>query len=273
MAGTLAARGRPAVGGGGRRWPGRPPARPLLVVAGYLALLAVWAYASSTIFTPYILPGPLAVAEEMWELTTSGAVFTHFSSSIGKIVAGFALGSLIGAPIGLVMGRSRWWRSFFLQPVLVLGNVPGLTYAVFALVLFGIGAVGPVVAVTLVSLPYVTLNVAEGVSGVDRRLVAMSAVYGRSHRDVIRHVYVPTVMPLLFAAVRYGFAMAWKVEALTEIFGGRSGIGFMIRAEYQEFSVTGVLAWTAFFVLFMVLIERLFLLRLERRIFAWRGGR
>lgn len=244
-----------------------------LVVIGYLLLLGIWSFFSTYYFTPYILPPPWVVGAEMWHLLIDGTAFVQFGASIGKISAGFALGALIGAPIGLLMGRSPYWRNFFQQPMLVLGNVPGLTYAVFALILFGIGAVGPVVAVTLVALPYVALNVAQGVQEVDPHLIHMSKVYGRSGKDVTRSVFLPSVMPYLFAALRYGFAMAWKVEALTEVFGGRSGIGFMIRAEYQEFSVAGVLAWTGFFVLFILLVERVILAQLEARIFAWRGGR
>lgn len=252
-----------------------PPAvrRLILVALGYLALLGVWTFFSQFVFNPFILPSPWTVAAEMWHLLVSGAAFIHFGASIGKITAGFALGAILGAPIGLLMGRSDYWKYFFTQPVLVLGNVPGLTYAVFALILFGIGAVGPVVAVALVSMPYVALNVAEGVRSVDPHLVQMSKVYGRRSSEITRRVFVPTVLPFLFAAVRYGFAMAWKVEALTEVFGGRSGIGFMIRAEYQEFSVTGVLAWTAFFVIFMLFVERVLLARLENRLFAWRDSR
>lgn len=244
-----------------------------LVVLGYLLLLGTWSFFSTYYFNLYILPPPWAVGAEMWHLLIDGTALVQFGASIGKITVGFAIGALLGAPIGLLMGRSSYWRNFFQQPMLVLGNVPGLTYAVFALILFGIGAVGPIVAVTLVALPYVALNVAQGVQEVDPHLIHMSTVYRRSGKDVTRSVFLPSVMPYLFAALRYGFAMAWKVEALTEVFGGRSGIGFMIRAEYQEFSVTGVLAWTGFFVLFILLVERVFLIQIENRIFAWRGGR
>lgn len=242
-----------------------------LVVAGYLVAFAVWEFASSTLFNPYVLPGPLAVLGTTWQLFVSGDALFHFAASIGKIALGFAFATLIGAPIGVAMGRSRYWRSFFHDPMLVAGNVPGLTYAVFGLVLFGISDVGPVVAVTLVALPYVALNVCEGVEGVDPHLLELSSVYERPFGAVVRHVLVPSVAPFAFAAVRYGFAMAWKVGALTEVFGGASGIGFQIKHAYQEFSVTGVLAWTAVFVLAMVLIEKVVLARLEARFFSWRG--
>ncbi|GLP82327.1 ABC transporter permease [Mycobacterium antarcticum] len=244
-----------------------------LALVGYALLLAVWSAGSLLLFTPYVLPAPWTVGAEMWHLAADGTAFVQFGSSIVKIALGFTIGTVIGVPLGLLMGRVRYWNYFFQQPLLALGNVPGLAFAVFALILFGIGAIGPIVVVAFVALPYVALNVAQGVEEVDRRLVDMSMVYGRGRTDIVRSVYLPSIMPFLFAALRYGFAMAWKVEALTEVFGGRSGIGFMIRQSYQEFSVAGVLAWTGFFVLFILLIERVFLAGLERRFFAWRGGR
>ncbi|MDZ7886187.1 MAG: ABC transporter permease subunit [Mycobacterium sp.] len=254
--------------------PGAGAARRVgLQLVGYASLLAVWSFCSLVLFTEYVLPTPWTVGAEMWHLASDGTAFVQFGSSIVKIALGFVIGTVFGLPLGLLMGRVRYQKYFWQQPLLVLGNVPGLAYAVFALILFGIGAIGPVVVVALVALPYVAMNVAQGVEEVDRRLVDMSAVYGIGRGEIIKSVFLPSVMPFLFAALRYGFAMAWKVEALTEVFGGRSGIGFMIRQSYQEFSVAGVLAWTGFFVIFILLIERVFLAGLERRLFAWRGGR
>jgi len=260
---------------------GAAPAHPRAAVArrvglqliGYATLLGIWSLCSLVLFTEYVLPAPWTVGAEMWHLAADGTAFIQFGSSIVKIALGFAIGTVIGVPLGLLMGRVQYFKYFWQQPLLVLGNVPGLAFAVFALILFGIGAVGPVVVVAFVALPYVALNVAQGVEEVDRRLVDMSSVYGLGRGEIIKSVFLPSVMPFLFAALRYGFAMAWKVEALTEVFGGRSGIGFMIRQSYQEFSVAGVLAWTGFFVIFILLIERVFLAGLERRFFAWRGGR
>ncbi|KWX57103.1 ABC transporter permease [Mycobacterium sp. NAZ190054] len=260
---------------------GAAPARALTVSAGrvglhligYAVLVGIWAFCSLVVFTEYVLPAPWTVGAEMWHLAADGTAFVQFGASILKIALGFAIGTVFGVPLGLLMGRIRYQKYFWQQPLLVLGNVPGLAYAVFALILFGIGAIGPVVVVSFVALPYVALNVAQGVEEVDRRLVDMSTVYGLGRGDVIKSVFLPSVMPFLFAALRYGFAMAWKVEALTEVFGGRSGIGFMIRQSFQEFSVAGVLAWTGFFVIFILLIERVFLAGLEQRFFAWRGGR
>ena len=248
-----------------RRW-----RQAALVVAGWLAFLGVWTYASNNWVNPFILPTPAKVIEEMWLIVSSGELFEHFQYSLLKTLAGFGLAIVIGLPIGFAMGRSSWWRAFFHMPVTVAGNIPGITYAVMALVIFGISVEGPILAVALISMPYIAINVAAGLDGIDRNLMAMSTAFGRTSRQVLRHVLVPTVIPFVFAGVRLSFALAWKVEAITEVFGASNGVGYMIRQSYDHFSVAGILAWMFFFVIFIVLMERFVLQAIERRIFRWR---
>ena len=83
---------------------------------------------------------------------------------------------------------------------------------------------------------------------------------------------LPSVLPFLFAGVRLSFAISWKVEQLTEVFGSNSGVGFQIRSAFQSFSVPRVLAWVLLFIAFMLLVERVVLVRIERRLFRWRTG-
>jgi len=254
-----------APGLAGRRW-----RQAGAVVIGWAAFFGVWAFASEVLFNPYRLPGPLTVADAMWTIVKSGDVVTTFKASLGKIFLGFGLAAVLGGPIGFLMGRSRYWKAFFHDPVVVAGSVPGITYAVLALVIFGIGLEGPILAVALVSMPFIALNVAAGLESVDSTLVTMSHAYRRRRTEILRHVLIPTITPFVFAGVRLSFALAWKVEALTEVFGSSDGIGFMIRRSYQLFSVTDVLAWTGLFVIFMLLLERFVLVRLERYLFRWR---
>jgi NitT/TauT family transport system permease protein len=243
--------------------------RLALLVAGWVVLLIIWQVAAY--YLPFgTLPNPLEVSAEMWEIVASGALFSDFLASVLKTFAGFGVAVLIGAPVGYLMGRFNYWRAFFHDGVTVAGTIPALTYAVLSLIIFGLSNLGPVLAVALVSTPYVALNVAEGIRGVDQSLVKMSQAFGRTPQQIRREVFLPTIVPYLFAAVRMSFAVAWKVEALTEVFGGTNGVGFQIRNEYQLFNITGVIAWMALFIVFMLIIERLVLRKLESRVLAWR---
>ncbi|MFW6774160.1 ABC transporter permease [Nocardioides sp. CPCC 205120] len=248
----------------------RPAGAPRWVISAGTGVLALvlWAVVAAVVDDP-ILPTPFEVGGAIASVVGSGAALEHFTASITKIVAGFGLALLAGVPIGFLMGRSRFLTTYFSLPLFVLGNVPGLTYAVFGLVVFGVGATGPIVVSALVATPFVAINVAEGTRSVDGKLLAMCQAFDRGPSDVARHLYVPALTSFVFAGVRYGFAMAWKVEALTEVFGASNGVGFMIRRAYQEFQVADMLAWTALFIVLMVLVERALAFG-EDRLFAWR---
>ena len=252
-----------------RRFAGARLRRASGVVAGWAAFFGVWAFISTVILNQFTLPGPVKVGEAMWDIVAAGDFVDDFRSSITKTFLGFVLASAIGVPIGFLMGRSRYWKAFFHDGVVGAGSIPGLTYAVMALVIFGIGYQGPVLAVGLISMPYIALNVAEGLEGVDNNLIRMSAAFGRNDRQTLRHILVPSILPFVFAGVRLSFAIAWKVEALTEVFGSSNGVGFQIRFAFQSFSITRVMAWTLLFIIFMLLIERA-LAMFERRLFRWR---
>ncbi|MGH2679804.1 MAG: ABC transporter permease, partial [Actinomycetota bacterium] len=236
---------------------------------GALGFIGIWAY-FSTVLEPFVLPSPMAVARRMWELTVSGEVFTNFLNSFLKTMAGWAMALALGIPIGLLMGRYRYARAFFHDFVYILANVPLLVYAVIALVIFGISPWGPAFVVMLEAFTGIAINTAAGVESVDRGLLAMSRSFRRKSGQTARSIVVPSVVPFMFASGRVSFANSWKLAALVETFGGSLGIGFQLEKAFQLFSVVTLLAWMFFFVIFVILVERLLIAPLERKVFAWR---
>ncbi|HET9672250.1 MAG TPA: ABC transporter permease subunit [Actinomycetota bacterium] len=248
----------------------RTATKVLYSLAGALSFFAVWAAFAELVFEPFILPSPIAVARRMGELTISGEVFTNFLSSFLKTMAGWAMAFVLGTPIGLLMGRYRYARAFFHDFVYLFANVPLLVYAVIAIVVFGISPWGPAFVVMLEAFTGIAINVAAGVESVDRGLLAMSRSFRRTSGKTLRSVVVPSVVPFLFASGRVSFANSWKLAALAETFGGYLGVGYQLEKAFQMYSVELLLAWMFFFVLFVVLVERLLIAPAERRVFAWR---
>jgi len=252
-----------------RRFAGARLRRTSGLVLGWIFFIGLWAFTSSVILNQFTLPGPVKVGKEIWEIAKTGAFIDDFQASISKTFMGFGIAVLIGVPVGYLMGRSRYWKHFFHDGVVGAGSVPGIVYALMALVIFGIGFLGPVLAVGLISMPFIALGVAEGLEGVDSDLLRMSTAYGRTERQTFQDIMVPSILPFIFAGVRLAFAIAWKVEALTEVFGSSNGVGFQIRFAFNAFSITRVMAWTLMFIVLLLGIERL-LAVLERRLFRWR---
>lgn len=239
-------------------------------LAGIATFIAIWAFFAARM-EPFVLPSPWAVAQRMWELVLSGAVLTNFADSFWRTVLGWVIAVALGSVIGFLMGRYRYARAFFHDLIYLAANVPLIVYAIVAIIVFGISGMGPTSVVVLFVLPSIALNVAAGMMSVDPDLVGMSKAFNRSRSHVLKHVIIPTVTPFAFAGGRVSFADSWKLAALVETFGGSSGVGYQIARSYHLFSVRDVLAWMMFFVIFVVLLERLVLVNVEHRLFRWRA--
>jgi NitT/TauT family transport system permease protein len=248
-------------------------------LAGAITFLLLWQVASGFQRTAFdLLPSPAEVASQMWKYVVGdpaegiarGTVFINFWETFRKTLIGFAGAVIVGVPIGILMGRYRYAKNFFFDMVYLAANVPLIVYAILGILLFGLGDAGPAFVVALLVLPVIALNVAAGVEGVDRQLLSMSQAYGRPTAAAMRDIVVPSFAPFLFAATRASFAASWKLAALAETFGGTTGVGVQIRKAFQGFSVTDMMAWMMFFVIFVVLIERVVLMRFERWVFRYR---
>jgi NitT/TauT family transport system permease protein len=246
---------------------------------GALTLLLLWWLASLYRPTEFeLIPPPFEVAQRMWGFIVgdaargveAGWVFTNFWATMVKTAYGFVGAVLVGIPIGILMGRYRYWKAFFFDLIYITANVPLVVYAILALILFGLGDTGPAVVVAFMVLPSITLNVAAGVEGVDRGLLLMSQSYDRSTRQAVQHIVFPTFYPFLFAAVRNSFASSWKLAALTETFAGITGVGVQINTAFKGFATADMIAWMLYFAVFVIVIERLVLMPLERWVFRYR---
>lgn len=251
--------------------PERPRRQRYLLwrIAGYILFIGAWAFVS-TLTEPYILPSPVAVLRKMGEVLGRDDFWINVFATLRNLAIGFTLAFAIGTAIGIAMGRSAYWDAFFRDSVMLTLTTPGLVFALVCVIIFGLVEIGPIVAIVLTSFAHITVNVVEGVRAIPRDLMDMATAYGVDRRTRIRNIVLPAVAPFLFTAIRYGFAIAWKITALTELFGQTDGVGIQIRVEFLFFDIAGVLAWAFFLVGFALVMERLVLQRLERRFFRWR---
>jgi NitT/TauT family transport system permease protein len=237
-------------------------------IAGYVVFLAAWQLASGRVLPEYLLPSPVIIVQKMAEIATSGLLSVHFGASLRKIAIGFSITYVLGVTIGILMAR-RWWDGFFRGYIMSTLTTPGLVFALVVAMIFGFSPAGPIVATVLAALPFVVVNVAEGARARPKELFDMARAFDMPSSRVLRHVTLPFLAPYLFTALRYGFSIAWKIVTLTEVFGSSTGIGFMMRREFQSFSMSGMLGWIFYFFVFALFLEVL-LQRGMKRFFRWR---
>ena len=217
-----------------------------------------------------ILPMPVDVAREMWDLLLDGTVTEAFSISIGRLALGFSLALLVGSVVGLGMGMSPRIEALLHDFVVVGLTFPYLIWGLLVAIWVGFEGQGPIIVVFIAGLPYVIINASEGVRNVSKELRDMASAYDVPNARVVRHLVVPSLMPFFFASLRYGLANGWKGLVLAEVFASQAGAGYQI-AEFRDYgNFEGVVGFAIYFAAFSILVERLVFGRLSKRVFRWR---
>jgi ABC-type nitrate/sulfonate/bicarbonate transport system permease component len=222
-----------------------------------------------------LFPQPLDVASFMWDelrgdTLAPATVYEAFGITLGRLLTGFAFAIIIGAVIGLLMGLSKRAEAFFRDFVMTLLAMPDLVWALVFAMWLGFGPLATIYTVTLAAMPFVILNVWEGVKSVPRDLVDMGHAYGVDRKMIIRHFIIPAQMPFAFAALRYGFVNGWKGVVVAEVFGAADGAGWTIRFWYDAHRSYAVVGYALFFVLFAIVLDRLVFRKLSNYVFRWR---
>ena len=240
------------------------------VVAGWAVFVAVWYLVARFVFTPQQLPQPHIVATEAWDVLTTRDFSTNIQASILRVAAGFLLALVVSIGLGLLIAYSTWWRRLLNSLMLFIVSVPTVSFAILSLIVLGISPLGPIINAMLVATPYITMNLAQGLTGVDRRLIVMSESFGRTRGQIITGILVPSSLLSILGGARLAFAVAWRMALLTEVFASSEGIGFQIRRSFESYDIRGMLAWAVLFIIIMLLIENLIFRQIERRLSRWR---
>lgn len=256
----------------GRAGPlGRHLPHPLSVVS-VLAVLAAWQLLAFA-FPPYRFPGLVRLAGDVAAVLAGAGEFDpalHYGVTLGRVAVGFVLSFALAAVWGFSMGARPAAEDYLGVPLFTLLTVPSVVWAFLGVLWFGLTEhLVPVFVVVLVVFPYMAVNLWEGVEAVDRRLVEMARAFDASTAETWGHVYLPQLLPTLFATTRLGLAIAWKLSLVAEVFGAATGVGVVVKYHFENFDTGLVVAWAVPVMLLMFGVEWL-LRRIERRATRWR---
>jgi taurine transport system permease protein len=240
-----------------------------------LGLLAAWALAAELqLVKPLFLPSPVDVARQFWSVAVDGfsnaTLAQHVGTSLVRILAGFAIASAIGVPLGLAMGLNRWVRGIANPPIQLYWPVPPLAYLPLVIIWFGIGETAKIILLSLAMFAPIVISAQAGVRSVAPGRIQAAQSLGATRWQVFRHVVLPSALPEILTGLRIGIGSGWATLVAAELVAATKGLGFMTLSAAQ-FLVTdvvfvGILTIAALASLF------LFALRLiERRLTPWKG--
>ena len=211
-----------------------------------IAGVGVWQLWASGHHSPFF-PPPSAILDRMYHLWFSGPVTHVFLTtdatgnllpSIWRTLAGLAIATAIGIPLGIAIGRSRA-VSGYLEPLLQFGRaLPVVTLAPVFLALFKIGTQMEVATIAFGTVWPILLNTIDGASSVDPVHLETARAFRLSRGQRLTQLIIPSAMPKIFTGFRLSLSLALILMVFSELVGSSNGIGYEMLNAQNSFDLT-----------------------------------
>ena len=204
----------------------------ILGSASIVILLLLWEVLPRIITmnagTKLFFTTPSQIVGTLWQLFSTGAIWTPLGVSASGFALGLGLAIVVGLPLGVLIGRSRTLNAMLDPFVTAFNATPRLVFLPLVMLWFGLGLWTKVVIVFIGALFPILINTYEGVRNADRTLINVVRSFGASEWDVARLVVVPNAMPYIIAGLRLAIGRAVLGVVVAEFFGSESGLGVMM---------------------------------------------
>lgn len=214
-----------------RRGRGRSPLRhlrtPLLFVTSIVLGVIVWGLLSLR-YPANQLPSPnetWIAAKELWQ---DGVITESIVASSKRILSGWGLGLIVGAVIGLVMGRFKLVRSLLDPWVEFFRFIPPISFVTLAVIWLGIGEASKIVLIFYTSVFIVLINTVAGVLSIDEAKLRAAASLGAGRFRILRSVVLPSTVPHLLTGARLAMGNSFLTIVSAEIVAAQTGLGALI---------------------------------------------
>lgn len=194
------------------------------VWATAFVLVAWWALALA-VASP-ALPGPVQTAQEL--MANTGTLGPQSAISLGRLLAGLAIGAVLGAPLGLFSGMIPQVDRFIAPVVYILYPVPKIVFLPVLFVFFGLGGQAKVALIAIAVFFQMVVTMRDAARAVPKGLTEAMLSLGGDKRLVFFHVIVPATLPALFSALRVSTGTAVAILFIAESMAGSTGLGYYI---------------------------------------------
>jgi NitT/TauT family transport system permease protein len=228
-----------------------------------LLFLAAW-QAAALVAPSYLLPSPAQVAWRLWSFVTSWRDLGHLAASLYHVAAAIAISFAIGSLLALIpyyVPPMRFAIERRIGPF--LNSFSAIGWTLLSIMWFGVSPLTVIFAISAVLVPFALVNMSAGLANLDAEILEMAESFTRQLWRMFALVIAPSLYPFIFATLRIMFGVAWKVTLTAELFGGNSGLGYMINLSRQEFDTATIFAAIILIIAFVHTMDRYILAPLQ----------
>jgi NitT/TauT family transport system permease protein len=177
---------------------------------------------------PLFLPPPASVWSTFADLLRNGQLLRDIEASYLRILSGWAIGSVLGALVGILMG-TNWLVRFVLDPYLqIFRFLPAIALLPLLILWLGSGEPSRLALIVYATSFIVALTTMDGALNVEQDKIRAAESLGASRWQIFWLVVLPATMPSILTGARLGMGGSFLSIVTAEMLSANQGLGFLI---------------------------------------------
>jgi len=233
-------------------------------------VLAAWeALPRLGFINPLLLPPLSQVLVTLGDLLQRPMVQEAVAVTALEVIVAFIVAVPIGAAAGILIAENQYVGDIFKPMLFYVFSIPKSIFLPMFILVFGIGFQQKVAYAAFTTAFVVLMSAAAAVESVRADHIMVARSYGATRGQILRRVYVPSMLPILLEALRIAMIFNFTGVMIAEMYASRTGIGHLIANWGENFQMpqlfAGVIVLSVVAILFNEAVRAL-----EARCSTWR---
>ncbi len=203
-----------------------------------VAIIGIWELtAKQNWVDPFIISSPSRVVKQTIALYENGTLFKHIFTTLNETVQAFALSTIIGFAIAVILYTITPLRRVLEPYLVILNSLPKIALGPLIIIWVGIGTKAIVTMGILICVVIATINLLNGYLGVSNEKIMLLKSMGANKFQIMTKLIFPATLPNFVATLKINLGMAWVGVIMGEYLSSKAGLGYLLVYGGQVFQL------------------------------------
>ena len=219
----------------------------VIVLFGQLAIFAIfiglWELLAFTgVLDPFFFSSPSRIVTTIIDLAKGGNLWIHIWTSPYETLIGFALATVIGVVIAIILWWSEKLRRMMEPYLIILNSLPKIALGPMIIFWVGSGTGATIVMCILICVVLTIISMLNAFISCDSdKLLLMKSMHANKFQILFKLI-LPNSLPQFISVLKINVGMSWVGTIMGEYLSSKAGLGYLINYGSQILKLDIVMA-------------------------------
>lgn len=208
----------------------------------FITLWELLAYCG--VINTMILSSPSRILATIGDLYQTGDLFYHIGITLYETVLGFAIATILGCVIAILLWWSETLRKILDPYIVVLNSLPKIALGPIIIIWFGAGMQSIIVICVLITIIITIISMLNAFRECDKDKILLMRSMGANKFQILTKLILPSSLPQFVSVLKISVGMSWVGSIMGEYLVSSAGLGYLIVYGSQVFKLDLVMAST-----------------------------